>query len=133
VKAPRGRGHETATVLVVDDDDAVRAVICRALEETGLRVLKAGSAAEALAAAADVQIDLLVADVSMPDMGGPALTARLHAEQPALRVIYVSGWLDRSAFPELGDAPLLTKPFTLEELRRAVAHALGDGPRVRPE
>ena len=124
----RDEGGRPATLLVVDDEDVVRNVIVRALEATGLRILTAGSAAEALAAAEGLQIDLLVTDLSLPDLSGPALAARMLVADPALRVLYVSGWHDRDAFPEVEDS-LLTKPFTFDELRTAIAGALDGHPR----
>ena len=104
-------------------------MIERALGGTGLHILTAGSASEAFAAVAGAQIDLLVTDLSLPDLSGPALAAKLQDEDPALRVLFVSGWPDLDAFPEVGDAHLLTKPFTFEELRQAVALALGNDSR----
>ena len=124
--------RETTTILVVDDDDVVRDVIERGLDGTGLQILTAASASEALAAAADARIDLLVADLSLREMSGPALAAKLQVENPVLRVLYVSGWPDLDAFPEVTEGQLLTKPFTFEELRQAVARALGSDPGVAP-
>jgi two-component system cell cycle sensor histidine kinase/response regulator CckA len=126
MSALRGGGGDPATVLVVEDSDAVRELVRLALEGTGLRILVAASGAEAVAAAARRGIDLLITDVVLPGMNGPELAKALRAEHPSLRVIYISGWYDHVAFPDVRDGLLLTKPFSLEELRRVVAEALED-------
>ena len=117
---PRDCGTVAATVLVVEDNEAVRELVHVALEGTGLRVLVAGSAAEALEAAVRRWIDVLVADVILPDATGPALAAALREDSPGLRVVYVSGWHDEPGFPDVSDGVLLEKPFSLDALRSAV-------------
>jgi two-component system cell cycle sensor histidine kinase/response regulator CckA len=128
---PRDGGPVAATVLVAEDNEAVRELVRVALEGTGLRVLVAGSAAEALEAAAKRWIDVLVADVILPDATGPDLAASLRDDSPGLRVVYVSGRHDDPGFPDLGDEPLLEKPFSLEALRAAVTSLTCADPRVR--
>jgi CheY-like chemotaxis protein len=125
-----GRG-DPATVLVVDDAEAVRELVRLALQGTGRRIVVAASGAEAVAEAAGLPIDVLVTDVLLPDLSGPELAAVLRAEHPTLRVIYISGWYDHADFPGVRDGPLLTKPFSIDDLRRAVAAAFddaGEGP-----
>jgi two-component system cell cycle sensor histidine kinase/response regulator CckA len=127
----RAVGGDAATVLVVDDADAVRELVRLALERTGRSIVVAASGAEAVAAAAGLAIDLLITDVLLPDVSGPELAAVLRAEHPSLRVIYISGWYDHADFPGVRDGPLLTKPFSIDDLRRAVAGAFddtGEGP-----
>ena len=122
------------TVLVVEDEEAVRALARRVLTAKGYRVLDAASATEALKLAdgGRRRLDLLVTDVVMPGMGGPALAEQLVAQQPGLRVLYISGYAEeairRQGTLAAGGA-LLEKPFTADELARRVRQALsaGDG------
>ena len=128
---PRG----TETVLLVEDEAPVRAVALRALRAQGYRVLEAGDGAEALelAAAHGDAIDLLVADVVMPRMGGIELARRMRADRPGLRVLHVSGYVE----PALREGPsvaaqtaFLHKPFPPEVLVRKVRQVL-DAPQPR--
>jgi CheY-like chemotaxis protein len=116
-------------VLVVEDEDAVRRLTTRVLAAAGYDVLTAGSPGEALtlAAAEERTIDLLVTDVIMPSMTGPALARRLVAARPKLRVLYVSGYTndalaDRGILPE--GTHLLEKPFLPAELAHRARAAL---------
>jgi PAS domain S-box-containing protein len=111
------RAPGTETVLVVDDEPLVRAVIVRALKSAGHKVLVAGSGAEALALAGrePAPISLLVSDVVMPGMSGPEVAAALCRQRPGLKVLLVSGYtrdavLERGALP--AGTELLEKPFT---------------------
>jgi CheY-like chemotaxis protein len=117
-----------ATILVVEDNDAVRDLVQAALGGRSDRILVAESGEEATAVSAGLRIDLLITDVVLPHLSGPDLAAALRAEQPWLQLIYLSGWFDHARFPSLADGLLLTKPFPLDDLRGAVA-ALLDGPR----
>lgn len=121
------RGHET--LLLVEDEEGVRDVITEWLVSHGYTVLTACNGVEALAmATADTRpIDLLVADVVMPQMGGPALAQRLLPVRPEMKVIYVSGYADEA----IGDprvlaagAAFLQKPFSLDTLLRKVRETL---------
>ena len=122
---PRGSG----TVLVVEDEEAVRVLAKRVLAARGYQVLDARSASEALALTDEGRrrIDLLVTDVVMPGMGGPALAERLVAAQPGLRVLYISGYAEE-AIRRQGSLPaggaLLEKPFTADQLARRVREAI---------
>jgi CheY-like chemotaxis protein len=124
----RGSG----TVLVVEDEEAVRALARRVLEARGYRVLDAANAAEALELTdgGRRRIDLLVTDVVMPGMGGPALAERLVGAQPGLRVLYISGYAEE-AIRRQGSLPaggaLLEKPFSADQLARRVGDALSAG------
>ncbi len=128
--APRPEGSG-ALVLLVDDEPALRAVACRALDRAGYRVVTARDGEDALArfgAIAD-EVALLVTDVAMPRMDGPALAARLHAARPSLPVLFMSGRLDAELLrsPEVGaTSGLLHKPFTPSELIRSVAAVVGE-------
>jgi signal transduction histidine kinase len=128
---PAPRGSET--VLVVDDEEIVRAWLCRSLETLGYRALAAGSGAEALTLIeSGVAVDLLVSDVIMPGMGGRGLGERVEALLPGLPVLFISGF-DRDEIVGQGmldeRARLLRKPFTVEEVAIEV-RALLDGERI---
>ena len=127
----RTGGTVAATVLVAEDNEAVRELARVALEGTGLRVFVAGSIAESLEAAARRWIDVLVADVMLPDGTGPDLAAALREDSPGLRIVYVSGWHGDPDFPDVGDGLLLAKPFTLEELRGSVMSLVAIDNRCR--
>ena len=108
-------GHSSRVVLVVDDEQSVRDLVCRALREDGYRTLEAGHGAEALSLveAAD-QIDLVITDVVMPGMDGRELGRRLAQSRPALPVLYISAYdvndIFRRGSPS-SSAPFLQKPF----------------------
>jgi signal transduction histidine kinase len=143
--APRkARGDEprpqhdtgTETLLVVDDNDAVRAMSATTLRRRGYVVHECRGAEEALqwAASSGIAPQLLVTDVVMPGLSGPSLAARLLQQNPRLRVLYMSGYTDD---PRLidgaggGGAPLLEKPFTPAALAERVRRVLdADGSRA---
>ena len=118
----------TETVLLVEDEDALRAAAKRILAEAGYEVITAANGPEALVAAEarSDPIDLLLTDVVMPEMLGHRLAERLAALRPSLRVLYMSGFaepfLDRSMHVE--DADLIEKPFTAPALLARVRRAL---------
>ncbi len=125
------RWRGTETVLVVEDQEGVRGVARSMLESAGYRVLDAGDAATARArlAAHPGPVDLLLADVVLPDESGPGLAERLATLRPGMRVLFVSGYLNddvvRHGAPS-ASGRLLDKPFTRERLLRAVRQALDD-------
>ncbi len=124
---PLHRGSET--ILLVEDEDAVRGLTRRCLETSGYTVLAAANAEEALDVAARIQerIDLLLTDVVMPGASGTELSRRLLERRPGTRVLYVSGYTDASMVSHVGlDAGVsfLQKPFTPETLARKVREVL---------
>ncbi|SDF94535.1 two-component system, cell cycle sensor histidine kinase and response regulator CckA [Limimonas halophila] len=119
------------TVLLVEDEDAVRSFSARALRKKGYTVLEAQSGEAALTTMRErgEPVDLLITDVVMPEMEGPALVARLREMQPDLRVIYISGYAQdsfRSSIDSTEGARFLPKPFTLKQLAGAVKDAMYD-------
>jgi two-component system, cell cycle sensor histidine kinase and response regulator CckA len=109
------------TVLVVDDQDVVRDVICIALEGAGYTVLAAGSpnAALDLVRGGGESIDLLVTDVVMPEMDAFELADRIACEVPGVRILYTSGYTDAGA-----EGPFIQKPFNQAQLIEKVRDVL---------
>jgi two-component system cell cycle sensor histidine kinase/response regulator CckA len=136
-EAPRWQASErptggTEVVLLVEDDDEVRALAGTILTQGGYTVLSApdGKAALDLAAAAG-SIALLITDLMMPGLRGPELAERLIALRPGLRVLYISGFGAEAVGDHVlldGGATYLEKPFTPGALARAVRSSL-DAPR----
>ena len=115
------------TVLVVEDEDAVRMLAVESLERGGYVVIKAASGEEALrvADAFDGAIHVLLSDVVMPGMKGPELAARLRAARPSIRVLLMSGYAaDVVTKDDLKEATLLSKPFSPAVLTKAVRQVL---------
>ncbi|MCG6121958.1 MAG: response regulator [Microvirga sp.] len=113
-------------ILLVEDEDPVRAVNSRALSARGYTVLEAASGVEALeimAARQERPVDLVVSDVVMPEMDGPTLLRELRGEHPHLKVIFVSGYAEdafRKNLPEGEEFNFLPKPFSLKQLVETV-------------
>ena len=130
-QAPAGQAE---TVLLVEDDRAVRAVVDSVLRRHGYAVLQASGPKEALAAARAHRgaIDLVLSDVIMPEMSGPEMVTLLAERHPETRAIYLSGYsadaLMREGVIETR-ARLVQKPVAARELLHAVRGALGTGPR----
>jgi signal transduction histidine kinase len=117
------------TLLLVEDNDSVREVTAQALRRRGYTVHEMRNAEEALAWTRTTRDrpDLLVTDVVMPGLSGPNLAARLVEENPALKVLYMSGYTDDATAVHgsfWGGVPLLQKPFTPTQLADRVRQAL---------
>lgn len=125
-RAPARVGAET--VLVVEDEDALREVARKMLQRQGYTVLVASGADEAIAIFdSAVEIDVLLTDVVMPGGSGPALTKRLLERRPALKVVYMSGFTDDVIVHHGVLNPgisFLHKPFTSETLQDKIREAL---------
>jgi CheY-like chemotaxis protein len=127
------------TILVVEDEEDVRRLVRAALERRGYRVLLASSGTEALEISRrEGPIHLLLTDMVMPRMSGPSVASKIKAERPEIRVVFMSGYTDRSlqessAFAD-ETAALLQKPFTPAVLGARVREALdrksGEGART---
>jgi two-component system, cell cycle sensor histidine kinase and response regulator CckA len=117
------------TVLLVEDEDAVRTVTRRILERDGFQVLEARSGVEGLAAARNsiAPIDLLITDVQLPDVGGGEVARQIMKVQPQIRVLYLSGYSDEMLV-DLGIATapgtFIQKPFTSDVLRERIRNLL---------
>jgi signal transduction histidine kinase len=117
------------TILVVDDEEPLRALVHRILSDGGYSVLVARSPVDAIRQAClrEDDIDLLVTDVVMPEMSGCELSRRLRELRPSLRVLYMSGYTETMlGTDDAWDsaALLLNKPFTANDLLRMVHQAL---------
>ena len=115
------------TIVLVDDEDDVRAVMRSVLQQKGYLVIEASSGGDAIRLLAhhSGSIDMLVTDVLMPGMSGPELYGHLERRHPGLKVLYVSGYADDAFGREPGHgAALLSKPFSLETLAKRVQDEL---------
>jgi CheY-like chemotaxis protein len=130
---PEG-GARPSTILVVEDEDSVRALLKEILTDGGYRILEAKNGAEGLETARrhDGPIDLVVTDVMMPELSGPELARRLRRERPGVPVLFISGYTGNHAVG--GDATervvFLQKPFNTADLVRTVRDLL-DRPGAR--
>ncbi len=130
-QATMPRGQET--VLLVEDESAVRTSARRVLERHGYAVIEARHGADALRVWRDRrhEIDVVLSDVRMPEMGGPELAAALRKEAPLLPVVFMTGYATREATggeatgTRLGSLdPVLEKPFEIETLLRGLRAVL---------
>lgn len=120
-----GRPSSQAVVLVVDDDDDLRALIVELLSQLGYPVVDAGDAEVALARYRHRPLRLLITDVQLPGVDGVTLAHELRQEQPLLPVLCISGAVPALPVGLGTEIAVLTKPFTMRELARAVAQACG--------
>lgn len=119
-----------ARVLVVDDEDIVRAVTSNMLDDIGYEVFEAASGAEALdILTRDESIDLLFADVIMPGMGGRELAERAQAIRPDLKLVFASGYFPHALREKGNLAPgtdVLVKPYRRRDLARVMSRVLAE-------
>ncbi len=123
--APKG----AETILIVEDEDIVRALTRRILEESGYQVIEASNGVEALSIVErrDYKIDLLLTDVVMPEMGGRELAEKLALIQPNLRVLFTSGYTDDAVIRHNvieTDTNFIQKPFAFDTLAHKVRECL---------
>jgi two-component system cell cycle sensor histidine kinase/response regulator CckA len=122
---PPGSGDET--ILLVEDEALVRALIEKILAGRGYTVLSAASPDEALRLSREHEVDAVVTDVAMPSMNGPALVDELRRHQPQLRALFISGYTSDTVL-ELGvketEVAFVQKPFTAEALASRLRHLL---------
>jgi CheY-like chemotaxis protein len=132
---PASVSHQTEerigreTILLVEDEKALRSLSKRILNEAGYRVLEAADGAKALRVAADEvgEIDLVLTDVEMPTLGGRGMVAELNELSPGIRVVFMSGYTDNEILRRgitSSQTHFLQKPFTASGLREAVQAAL---------
>ena len=106
------------TVLIVEDEPAVRRIAARVLGNHGFRVLEAGTALDAIALAQTEPIDVLLSDLILPGMSGLDLAMALRAERPGLRVVFTSGYPADQVEERFGviEGAFLAKPYGMEQL-----------------
>jgi len=127
-----GHGHHKAsgTVLVVEDEDAVRKLTVRILHDHGFEVIEAADPQKAFTLLEPHRVDLLLTDVIMPGMSGTKLAEQLVGLRPDLKVVYMSGYTDdflaHQGILEQGIS-LVEKPFTAKALISSVCAALAGG------
>lgn len=118
----------SATVLVVDDDDSVRRMVVRQVSSLGYKVLEANGGRSAEKMLADeLQIDLLLTDLAMPDLDGVELAEVARQSLPDLKVVYMSGYPEEFSVKELNlraSAILLRKPFRKADLAHYIREIL---------
>ena len=112
-------------VLVVDDEEPVRKFVARVLQDGGYEIVTAGDGLEAIEAASAMErLDVLVTDVMMPQMTGDELARRIRQNEPAVKVLYLTGFADK-LFKEKAtlweDEAFLDKPCSVSGLRQAVS------------
>jgi two-component system cell cycle sensor histidine kinase/response regulator CckA len=129
-EAKRADHTGKGTVLLVEDEDAVRAFATRALASRGYTVLEAGSGDEALTIFAEKgdEISLVISDVVMPEMDGPTLLKELRKRGVKTKIIFISGYAEDAFEKNLEgeqDFAFLPKPFSLKQLAEAVKNVMG--------
>jgi two-component system cell cycle sensor histidine kinase/response regulator CckA len=117
------------TILLVEDEDGLRALNARGLVSRGYTVLEAANGVEAMAVLEERNgaVDLVVSDVVMPEMDGPTLLKEMRIRNPELKIIFVSGYAEEAFqkhLPEHGQFAFLAKPFTLKQLVAAVKETM---------
>jgi two-component system, cell cycle sensor histidine kinase and response regulator CckA len=116
-------------ILLVEDEEGLRALNARGLASRGYTVLEAGNGVEAIDVLerTEGRVDLVVSDVVMPEMDGPTLLRELRSRDPDLKIIFVSGYAEdafQKHLPAAGQFAFLPKPFTLKQLVAAVKETL---------
>ena len=123
----------TRTVLVADDEPAVRLTIRHMLESSGYKVLEAADGKQAIAALSQEPVDLLLTDLVMPEKEGLEVIRTVRRTRPGVKIIAISGAFGGEflrAAELLGAHASLRKPVTLEALRKTVAELFEGGPRA---
>lgn len=117
------------TILLVEDEEGLRTLNARGLQSRGYTVIQAGNGFEALEELERQggQVDLVVSDVVMPEMDGPALMKELRKRNPDIKIIFVSGYAEdafEKSLPDRTQFRFLPKPFTLKQLVTAVKESM---------
>jgi two-component system cell cycle sensor histidine kinase/response regulator CckA len=120
-------GHER--ILLVEDEESVRAFSARALKTTGYEVYEADGGEEALEILQelDYKVDLIVSDVVMPEMDGPTMLKVIRDKMPNLKIIFVSGYAEESVRRDIEDdrsVDFLPKPYSLDQINSKVKEVL---------
>ena len=116
-----------ARILITEDEDSLRSFVARALRMDGHETAEAADGAEGLEALADGRFDLLLSDIRMPVMDGIELTHKAAAAHPGLKILLMTGYAEqRERADDLAAkiVDVVSKPFSLPDIRTAVARAL---------
>lgn len=116
-----------ARILITEDEDSLRSFVARALRMDGHETVEAADGAEGLEALNDGRFDLLLSDIRMPVMDGIELTHKAAAAHPGLKILLMTGYAEqRERADDLATKiiDVVAKPFTLPDIRTAVAKAL---------
>jgi DNA-binding NtrC family response regulator len=121
---------EPKTILLIDDEPSVRSIVMRILRRANYTVLEAdgGESAITVAQAHAGKIDLVISDLYMPGLHGPAVAEKLAALRPGLKVLFISGYADNDVVGRTGvpaGSNFLQKPFSGQDLTAAVTAAIG--------
>jgi DNA-binding NtrC family response regulator len=125
-------GGRPTTILVVDDEPAILALVRTMLWRAGFTVLEASGGEQALGIAKqhDAPIQLLLTDVLMPDMNGHDLAGQVTAARPEAKVLFMTGYRDKVVVESTGrpvsEASLIRKPFTAHNLVAKIEEILGE-------
>jgi two-component system cell cycle sensor histidine kinase/response regulator CckA len=128
--APDAQTHSACTILVVDDEPSLLALVRTMLWRAGFAVLEAAGGEEALRIAGQhaQPIQLLLTDILMPDMNGYELAEKLQAARPGIKVLFMSGYTDKALFESTGrkldGSRMIRKPFTAYHLVQRIEEAL---------
>jgi CheY-like chemotaxis protein len=127
------QARKRGTVLLVDDDAAVRQVAAVILGELGFEVIEAADAEEAMAVIrSPTPVALLMTDLAMPGIGGVELAHLAKRAQPSLKVLYTSAYVRaQGGSKSLVHGPLIEKPWMLEQLETVIDKLIGSAPEHR--
>jgi PAS domain S-box-containing protein len=123
--APVARSAAAANILVVEDNEDFRTLLCEMLRMLGHAPESVGSAEEALTAIEARPVDLVITDIGLPGMSGVDLVKRLNETQPALPVVLSTGYDMPSSLPSDFNVTALSKPYSMTQLTQALREALG--------
>jgi two-component system, cell cycle sensor histidine kinase and response regulator CckA len=126
---PRADMTGQGTILLVEDEEGLRALNARGLRSRGYSVIEASNGVEAMEALEECngEVDLVVSDVVMPEMDGPTLLKEMRQRNPEIKIIFVSGYAEdafEKSLPENQQFAFLPKPFTLSQLVAAVKETM---------
>lgn len=126
---PKKSQWGSGTILIVEDEDMVRAVAERALTRAGYSVVTAAQGEEGLERFAEMEkVDLVISDVVMPTMDGPAMVRAMRAKRPNLPVLFMSGYAEEQLRQsiDIDHVAFLPKPFSVAQLAEATSAALDE-------
>ena len=129
------RAQAAEAILVVEDAESIRKMVCATLTQIGYTCLEAADGTEALRMIdGGSRVCLVLTDVMMPRMGGAELAEHLARARPEVRVIFMSGYTENPVMGTVGASPagFLAKPFTADALTEMVRRVLAHGGQQMP-